>query len=191
MADKILKSWIVGIYNSFNNVISKFSNGLSTMSTSNFTTIKKSDIDTLTNKITEIKNDYYLKNESGLFISYAVSQGQLISVTTKTNYDNEVSGFGVLVCKNIASYSNGTTSCSYGGNNNGYNNQNKHSSYGWGHSSICSKIVNWGEGSGSGYDPNSGWVSCGDNGTCTNAAPCTSNGSAGVILRCSQATITK
>lgn len=72
VGDKILSSWISGIWSSFNNIISKFSNGLATLSSVN-TLASSADMTKLNNKINEIKKDYYLSAEASLFATITAS----------------------------------------------------------------------------------------------------------------------
>ena len=180
LAEQIKKSWIQNIWNQFNSVISKFSNGLSQLNTT-FTTAKASDINTtLNNKISQMKSDYYLQHESNLFTAYTITQGSKIENATKTNFDNEVAGFSVLVCKNTMNYNNGTTPCNNGGDNNTYNDRG---SYNRGvNNSYCSSIVQESRSSNSNGSYSS---SRGCNNICSNAKACTSNGST-INLRCTK-----
>lgn len=117
--------WIQTIWKKFNNVIEKFSNGIQNLPEPNLKTIEDSDIQILNNKIKEIKKDLYLSSEADLFVTHAVSRGQLLTSEYKQAMDKMVDGFGVLVCKNIATQTNGMNENGY--NSKGYNSYGSHS----------------------------------------------------------------
>ena len=201
--DKALLSWIQGIYDSFNNVISKYSNGLTQLG-SPATKISASDITTLNSKINQIKSDYYLSTEPSLFVTYSASAGNLITTNFKTTADDNVSGFAVLKCKNIATNSHGKNS--HGTNNHGYksNGTNSHTSKDNG---TCSSNGTWNprgstKNSRSGYSSNStvknGQGSSNGNGSKSNGSysdgtnghgTCTTNGACTAHTVCSSNTI--
>ena len=88
MATLITKTWLNNIYTSINSIISKYTNGIKTISESSTVEIEAKDINNLLNKLSTMKNDIYLKTEPSLFVSYvAVSSGELISSTTKELLD--------------------------------------------------------------------------------------------------------
>lgn len=105
--DKILRTWVNNVWSKFNTVISSFSNGLAQLGTPT-TKIATADITNLNNKINQIKADYYLSSETNLFVTFSATQGSTISSTLQNTVDNNISGFSVLKCKNVATYLNGT-----------------------------------------------------------------------------------
>lgn len=123
MAVKATYSWVKGVWDSINYYIRNFSNGLSQLSNPGYN-ITKSDFDRLDAKIAEIKRDYYLSHEAGLFVTSAVIQGQLINENFYNSTNNWINGLKVIVCKNIVANQNGTNSLgtnSHGSNSNGDN----------------------------------------------------------------------
>lgn len=123
MAVKATYSWVKGVWDSINYYIRNFSNGLSQLSNPGYN-ITKSDFDRLDAKIAEIKKDYYLSHEAGLFVTSAVIQGQLINENFYNSTNNWINGLKVIVCKNIVANQNGTNSLgtnSKGTNGNGTN----------------------------------------------------------------------
>lgn len=123
MAVKATYSWVKGVWDSINYYIRNFSNGLSQLSNPGYN-ITKSDFDRLDAKIAEIKRDYYLSHEAGLFVTSAVIQGQLINENFYNSTNNWINGLKVIVCKNIVANQNGTNSLgtnSNGANGNGTN----------------------------------------------------------------------
>lgn len=185
MATKLLKSWIQNIWNKFNSVITSYSDGLSTLS--NFQgKVTASDFNTtLSNKIAQMKSDYYLKHEASLFTAYTITKNTKVVDSARTNYENEVNGFSVLVCKNTMSYTNGTTACSNGSNSNQICDRG---TYNRGHNDdYCNSIVQESRSSNSNgsYED---YYTC-TQGTKTNATTCTNEYT--VNLRCAKTTGTK
>lgn len=118
VGDKILSSWASSVWSSINNIISKFSNGLTPLSSVGILA-SSSDMTNLNNKLNEIKKDYYLSAEASLFATITASQGSIIYNTVKSSLDNTVSNTSAIICKNVATYQN--TTKSNGTNSNGTN----------------------------------------------------------------------
>lgn len=131
MAVKATYSWVKGVWDSINYYIRNFSNGLSQLSNPGYN-ITKSDFDRLDAKIAEIKKDYYLSHEAGLFVTSAVIQGQLINENFYNSTNNWINGLKVIVCKNIVANQNGTNSLGTNSNGTNGNGTNTYSYNGYG-----------------------------------------------------------
>lgn len=132
MAESIQKSWIEELWDSINNIISNYSNGLTLLDKASIKTKPTaSDINDILNaKIAEIKADEYLSQESSLFIAYTISQGSLMTTAQKSQFDTMKNNWNAIVCKNTMGYSYGI--CSHG--------VNSHTSKGNGTNSVaCTK----------------------------------------------------
>lgn len=105
--DKILTSWIDKVWKSFNDVISKYSNGLSQLK-AHKEIASADDFEKLNEKIKQIKSDYYLKSEAVLFASFYAPQNGLITENFRKSVDENINKFSVLKCKNVATYLYGT-----------------------------------------------------------------------------------
>lgn len=135
MATLLAKSWLTSIYNSINNIISNYTNGMSTIATPTSTKISTSDVNNLFTKLSAMKSDKFLSTAPSLFVSYvSVSSGSIISSTTKTSLDNQVANFNSIKCKN--EYVKSNTTNSNGTCSNGYSNYlHEEDCYNCGHNS--------------------------------------------------------
>lgn len=192
VGDKILSSWISGVWSSINNLISKYSNGLTSLA-SYSTTASASDMANLNSKFNQIKNDYYLSAEAALFTTISTSQGGIIYNSVKSSIDNTISNTSVIICKNVATYTNTAKSNGNKSNESESNGTRTHGTQSRGATSnsrsgySSNSTVKNGQGSNSNGDKENGDKSNGtkSNGTCSNGT--NSNGTV-VQLRNSNTT---
>ena len=217
VGDKLLTTWISGVWNEINRVVRNISNGLSTL-TAYSSKVSASDISNLNAKINQIKSDYYLSSEASIFVTQGISAGTKINNTTKSSIDTMIGNSAKLICKNTAAYSNGTNS--NGSNSNGTNSHGASPTYSqgtcsngeWSRSSTsnsqsgCSGNNTVKNGEGSSYNSNGNMSNgnsktthangtkyshtiCTANGSCTSHGSCTAKGTV-IDLRNSNSTRT-
>ena len=100
-----IKEW----YDKTNEVITKYSNGLSNITLAeNKKLIENEDLNTLYNKFNEFKNDYYLGTKPEFYSEYSIiANGKVLLKTQVDSIIDTVSNFEKIICKNT--YGNNNT----------------------------------------------------------------------------------
>lgn len=100
-----IKEW----YDKTNEVITKYSNGLSNITLlENKKLIENEDLNTLYNKFNEFKNDYYLGTKPEFYSEYSIiANGEVLLKTQVDSITDTVSNFEKIICKNT--YGNNNT----------------------------------------------------------------------------------
>ena len=157
-----IKEW----YDKTNEVITKYSNGLSNITLlENKKLIENEDLNTLYNKFNEFKNDYYLGTKPEFYSEYSIiANGEVLLKTQVDSITDTINNFEKIICKNT--YGNNNT-CSQ---TTGYDPKDSNCNY-----SSC----RWAGGYANGSCPY-GQVPCSKSGCSSDMHDCLRNGACSV-----------